>query len=473
MPGRRRFETETSRATSRGAAALLLTLSLAGSACTDIVYRDRELFDEPTATAQGFLGYADDSRQLTVCGQCHVSFQNRWVETRHADAFNTLAADAPEFCRACHTTNSRGNTLAGDVGGFFAHGDSRYQDVQCEACHGPGLTHVRSPSRDNWPLATVAVGTDLSQGCGECHTGAHQPFVEQWAASRHAEINQSRGANPNCQACHSGQGALTQFGVRAEYLEREAEERVAITCAVCHDPHDVRNPSQLRFAINVSDPDQNLCMKCHQRRGEFELGGSPHSPEGPLLLGTAGWYPPLLNIEPGTIIATHGSEANPRLCAGCHVNQWEIRDELTDAFVFRSTGHTFEAIPCVDDDGIPTGSRTCGLPERSFMTCAGSGCHGTQAIARNLMEDRRDEINTLVGALITMEAEIPAIEFTADAELITARGARFNRQLAEFRRRASTPAAVVHNPALTRILLRASIRQVQRDYGIDPPPGVF
>jgi predicted CXXCH cytochrome family protein len=373
------------------------------------------------------------------------------------------------MCRVCHTTNSRGNVVPGDVGGYLGHASSRYQDVQCEACHGPGLTHVRSPSRENWPLATVAAGPDLTRGCGECHSGAHQPFVEQWAASRHANIRPSQAANVTCQPCHRGQGALTQFGVRAEYVERQSAEHVAITCAVCHDPHDARNPGQLRFAIDARNTDQNLCMKCHQRRGEFNPAavGSPHSPEGPLLLGEAGWFPPELQTGPGSIISTHGSDANPRLCAGCHVNKWESRDQLTGAFVFRSTGHTFEAIPCVDAEGIPTGSRTCGLPERSFQTCAASGCHGTPGIARDRLVLARDEIVTLAAALQTMEAQIPASEFTAAAQLITARGARFNRQLAQFK------GSEVHNPLLVKALLRASIRQVQRDYGVTPPPGVF
>jgi predicted CXXCH cytochrome family protein len=458
-------------ATRATAASALLIISLTSAACREIVYRDRELFDEPAAQAQGFVGYADESRKLTVCGQCHVSFQNRWEQTAHADAWSTLAnvSGAPEMCRACHTTNSRGNVVTGDVGGFFAHGDSRYHDVQCEACHGPGLTHVRSPARDNWPLATVAVGTDLSQGCGECHSGAHQPFVEQWAASRHANIRPSQAANVNCQACHRGQGALTQFGVRAEYLERQAAQHVAITCAVCHDPHDARNPGQLRFAVDARDVDQNLCMKCHQRRGEFNpatLAG-PHSPEGPLLLGEAGWFPPTLEFEPGTLITTHGSEANPRLCAGCHVTQYEIRDQLTDAFVFRSTGHTFEALPCVDAEGIPTGSRTCGLSERAFRSCTASGCHGSEGVLVGRLQLTRDEIQTLVNAVLSMEAQIPSAEFTANAQFITARGARFNRQLAQFR------GSEVHNPVLVKTLLRASIRQIERDYGITPPPGVF
>jgi predicted CXXCH cytochrome family protein len=451
---------------------VLLASALAVSGCREIVFRDRPFFDDPVAGAQGFLGYANAQQKLTVCGQCHVSFQRRWEQTAHADAWATLQASpgAQAFCSACHTTNSRGNQLAGDVGGYFAHADARYYDVQCEACHGPGLTHVTSPTRENWPLASLAVGTDLSSGCGECHSGAHQPFVEQWAASRHANIRAGPAANVNCQACHRGQGALTQFGVRAEYLERGSTQHLAITCGVCHDPHDRTNTAQLRFAIDVFSEEQNLCMRCHQRRATPDAVGTagPHSPEGPLLLGHAGWWPPSMAAEPGALISTHGSEANPRLCAGCHVNQWEQRDELTGAFVFRSTGHTFEAIPCVDVEGIPTGSRQCGLLERSFATCTESGCHGNQSIARNRLEQARDEIHGLVSSLLLMEAQVPASEFNPpDGRFTTARGARFNRQLGQFK------GSEVHNAVLLRALLRASIRQLSEDYGIPVPPGAL
>jgi predicted CXXCH cytochrome family protein len=442
---------------------------LAVTGCREIVFRDRVLFEEPAASAEGFLGYADASRQLTVCGQCHVSFHTRWRQTAHADAWRTLQ-DAPSetaACRACHTTNSRGNVVAGDVGGYLGQPSERYHDVQCEACHGPGLIHVQSPTRDNWPLAPVAVGLDLSQGCGECHSGAHQPFVEQWTASRHANIRPAQAGNPVCQPCHRGQGALAQFGVRSEYLERQATEHVAITCAVCHDPHDARNPAQLRFPIDARNTDENLCMKCHQQRGEFDPGATrgPHSPEGPLLLGLAGWWPPTMTAEPGSLISTHGSsDANPSLCAGCHVNRFEVRDRLTDAFVFRSTGHTFEAIPCVDSEGVPTGSRECTLEERTFASCV--RCHGTETIARDRLSLARSEIASLAAALRTMELQIPEEDFEPPG-LLTARGARFNRQLAEMR------GSEVHNAILMRSLLRATIQQVQIDYGITPPPGAF
>jgi hypothetical protein len=263
---------------------LLVAVVLPFAACRDIVYRDRPLFDEPVAAAGGFVGYSNVERQMTVCGQCHISTQRRWEETAHAGAWQTIdtIAGAPALCRACHTTNERGNVATGTAG-YLAHPDTRYHDVQCEACHGPGLEHVRSPERDNWPLAPMAVGASLTTGCGECHSGAHHPFVEQWAASRHA------------------------------------------------------------------------------------------------------------NIRAGT----------------------------------------------------PTTNVSC------------------QALVR-------DEIDGLIAAILAMEAEVPPGEFNAgDLRYSTAEGARFNRRLAEFR------GSEVHNPALTKALLRASIRQLQQDYGVAPPPGTL
>jgi predicted CXXCH cytochrome family protein len=451
---------------------LILIASASGAlaGCDDIVYRDRPFFTAPIESALSFLGYSDEAEKITVCGQCHVSFQRKWEGTQHSQAWATLQANAaagPQ-CDACHTTNSRGNVVEGTVGGYVAHADARYEDVQCESCHGPGLEHVRSPSRDTWPLASIAAGPDLGNGCGECHTGAHQPFVEQWASSGHAVVQASRSSNPACSGCHRGQDVLRAWGVTTEYLERTAAEHLPITCGVCHSPHDATNPKQLRARIDVPSEEENLCMKCHHKRGTPDptTFRGPHSPQGPLLLGVAGWWPPNLELQPGELVPTHGSEANPQLCAGCHVNRYEVRDALTGQFMFRATGHTFEAIPCVDQDGIPTGSRECELPDRTFQTCAKSGCHGTESIARNLLILARGDIDDLVAIMLAMEAQIPASEFDhQDSRYTTAEGARFNRELAQ------QPGSAIHNPFLVKALLNASIRQVRDDYGIPIPPG--
>lgn len=450
--------------------ALLAATILVAASCREVVYRESSPFDESVATkAGGFLGYANAEQGLTVCGQCHVSFQRRWEETAHADAWSTLASSPAmrESCGACHSTNSLGNTVSGEQGGYLSHPDPRFHDVQCESCHGPGLEHVRSPTRDNWPLATLAVGTDLTFGCGECHSGAHQPFVEQWASSRHANVpTGGRATNEACQGCHVGQQVAVQFGVRSEYREKHSTEPLPITCGVCHDPHDATNPAQLRFAIDAPSLEQNLCMRCHQRNASPPglTATSPHSPEGPLLLGLAGWWPPNMQFAPGEVVATHGSEANPRLCAGCHVSQWETHDEQTGGFVFRSTGHTFQALPCVDANGIPTGERDCDLSQRSFRSCTTSGCHGTPAVVQARLALVRDEIGTLVEALQWMESQAPPEEFTVADRYTTAKGGRFNRQLAQSR------GSEVHNPVLVKALLRASIRQMHEDYDIPLPP---
>jgi predicted CXXCH cytochrome family protein len=459
------------RTTNATGALVLIAATLALAACREIVYRDRPLFDEPIAAAGGFLGYANAEQRLTVCGQCHVSFQRRWQQTAHASAWHTLQSSpgVQAVCSGCHTTSALGNHVQGNVGGYFGQADSRYHDVQCESCHGPGLEHVRAPTRDNWPLASIAVGADPGGGCGECHTGVHRPFLEQWTSSRHSTVRAGPAGNPACNSCHRAQAALESWGVRAEYREKRQPQHFAITCAVCHDPHDTTNPHQLRLPIDVPSEERNLCMQCHHKRGTPDptTFRGPHSPEGPVLLGFGGWWPPNMELRPGEVIATHGSEANPRLCAGCHVNRYEMRDPLTDRFVFQSTGHTFEAIPCVDARGVPTGSRTCGLAERSLRTCTGAGCHGSEGVARTLVTVVRDRLHTLAAGLQTMEAQIPPGEFDdRDNRYTTAEGARFNRQLAQFR------GSEIHNPWLIEALLRASIRQVQRDYGIAPPTGL-
>ena len=83
-------------------------------------------------------------------------------------------------------------------------------------------------------------------------------------------------------------------------------------------------------------------------------GLEPHAPESALLLGEAGWFPPNAEIDVGEILGTHGTDRNERLCATCHVNKFTVTDEATGEFVFQSTGHLFTAIPCVDEQGIPT-----------------------------------------------------------------------------------------------------------------------
>jgi predicted CXXCH cytochrome family protein len=453
---------------------------LLSGACTDdsVTFRDRDPASPPAGTTAGFLGYSSGSSDagMTVCGNCHVGTDAAWSSTAHAGAWATLqeSGQAQSFCEGCHTVNQRGNAVTG-AAGFEEAAVEAYHDVQCESCHGPGLDHVQAPDIVR-PLPSIAASTTATNGCGECHQGTHHPFVEEWVQSAHATPVQRvivlAAADPiegaACIGCHTGQGALARFGVRADYAEADdpVTEHLGITCAVCHDPHEAVFEGQLRFPIDDPAPDRNLCMRCHNRRAEPDMADEtlrgPHAPEGPLLLGEeAGWFPPGFEPEADIIRGTHGSVANPRTCATCHVSRFEVTDEATGEFSFQATGHLFAAIPCLDGSGLPTAG-DCDVSGRTFAACATAGCHASADQARASYLDvsaRVDSLITVVDSLLTLPG--PAGEFDrTDGVFTVADGAWFNARLGEL------PGTPVHNPFLIERLLVASIDAMQAEYAL-------
>lgn len=457
------------------------------TACTDetVVFRDRDLFSPIQPAAAGFIGYSDSTAKLVVCGNCHVSIQDQWDETAHADAWATLQASgaAQAVCEGCHTVGQRGN-VATAAGGYETVKNPRYYDVQCESCHGPGLTHVQDPDATQ-PLAPVAVDTALTYGCGECHNGTHHPFVEEWSQSAHANVRASPAGNASCVQCHRGQGILTAWNVKSDYLEKTATEHVAITCAVCHDPHDRTFESQLRFTVNTPRIEEHLCARCHNRRTNpvptTSSGLQPHAPEAALLIGDAGWFVPGANIDPGTIVGTHGSERNPKLCATCHVSSFTVTDQVTGAFVFQATGHLFTAVPCLTAQGTPQpGDCAFSITSRAFNGCTESQCHGSAAAALSALTLATLRLQNYGNQLESQLRQVDPNLSGAGGEIDpanpsfnVAEGAFFNLNLA---RHGAThdnvqfnyAAAATHNPFLIESLLLASIAEVRRVYGVNP-----
>lgn len=478
-----------------GIAALLLTLG----ACVDekIVFRDGTNFPQPPSNAASFIGYTDQDENKTVCGACHVTQQGKWEATAHADAFETLQASGrmQETCQRCHTVNNLGNAVTDTAAGWRSTKDTRYHDVQCESCHGPGLPHVTAPARGQM-LASVHAdtGSAVTNGCAECHSGTHHPFVNEWRKTRHATSANSSvyyattgtpptppdvlgGPRSSCRGCHIGQFILANWGVNTNYLEKTLGQTRAtaegVTCVVCHDPHGSPFPNQLRYAVDSRDPENNLCTRCHNRRGNPDFTGnrdSPHAPHGPLVFGTAGWWPPGVVFEETQ--SSHGSERNPKLCAGCHVQNYAVTDKATNAFQVQVVGHRFLPIPCVDANGAPVDSQptyptACvNAAPRSFKSCSASGCH-TEATARSAIAAAEADINGLTAILDNLLTQVPASQKlpAAAGKVTTARGAAFNSALAK------SHGAEVHNPFLVKALLRASIAAVVKEYNLTPPPG--
>jgi predicted CXXCH cytochrome family protein len=347
------------------------------------------------------------------------------------------------------------------------------------------------------------VGSDLDYGCGECHSGAHQPFVEEWEASPHGNMNAypaGRNASAGgCFFCHSGEGALQKWGVKADYLEKEAllasnTEFAHITCAVCHDPHSAENEGQLRFPVNTPAIENHLCAQCHNRstvpNPNSSHGLEPHAPEAQLLVGgVVGWIPPGAEIGEETIRGTHGSERNERLCATCHVVAFSATDPLTEATTF-SVGHGFRAAPCVDATGAPTGLEDCAFTTtaRNFDGCVSGQCHADATTVRGIANsalisilDRAQSLAALLNQVDPNGAAAGGAIDPTNPSFTVAEGAYFNLHLAHhgtdltptMTRQDSLLAflpSTVHNPFLIESLLITSTQAVEREYGVSAGP---
>jgi len=479
------FGRNASRASAVLAFAALVGC-LVATACTSekIVYRGGTNFAAPPSAAASFIGYYDVTNKQTVCGSCHVDFQTRWSSTKHASAWADLQASgaATSVCEACHSVTNLGNGTAATNVGWNATKDARYHDVQCESCHGPGLTHASSPTSANRPLASIKADTNVTNGCGECHTGIHEPFVQEWKGQNAKGLSHSivqsgtvGNTDPTCVGCHTAQGALAEMGVAENYVEKvpttgiTAANALPIVCATCHDPHGSDNPHQLRFSIGAANIDDNLCMKCHQRRADpsqVTTRNAVHSPEGPTLLGLAGWFPPGMSAG-DSIIGTHGTPSrNPQLCATCHVFRFTANDHATGKFAFQSTGHRFVAAPCVDANGVPLASQACDVTVKTFRSCASGSCHASETVARSLYVTDSVRIYQLIAqansAIAKVKAAQPSQCTLGGPTYTSCLGTQFNVSLAQ------APGAFVHNPFLIEQLLVASINQLQKDYGVTP-----
>ncbi len=468
-----------------------LALALILGACTN---DNNNTPSAPTLDA-AFVGYSNPATQQTTCGNCHVDRQRSWSRTGHARAWADLqnSGHAASYCNNCHTTNGSSN-LAPDSAGYTSVADNAkpyYQDVQCESCHGPGAGHISSPDASQ-PLTTVHADTASNFGCGTCHTGTHDPFVDQWRASRHGSVESAANGNAACAGCHSAQGALARFAPTANYLEKNSSTWEPITCAVCHDPHGNKdNPSELRYAVNSPSIETNLCMQCHQRRSVPDPTSSrgAHSPQGPMVLGDAGYIPPNFQFDATQAAATHGSSANPGLCATCHMEAFDVTDKLTGAFKLHSTGHSFKAIPCVDSTGIPTGAANCPDTERRFNACASGGCHisSSQAmtdrqVLRGVLQNQvrqlwidvnnngvLDPFPTDSGLLAIVKKTTPGDFSTTGAGATTitvGEGVWFNADLIQ----RADGSYGVHNPIYAQALLLGSLQALRAQYTYLPAP---
>lgn len=110
---------------------------------------------------------------VEVCSACHTSEHEFWKLTQHSAAYATLSSAHKEFnldCVSCHVTGYD------KPGGSTVVHVEKFQNVQCEVCHGPGSRHVEAPADPK----LIAL-PDQSLCAAQCH---HPPHVKaDWSVT--------------------------------------------------------------------------------------------------------------------------------------------------------------------------------------------------------------------------------------------------------------------------------------------------
>jgi DmsE family decaheme c-type cytochrome len=197
-----------------------------------------------------------------------------------------------DTCATCHDDQAKrfNQTVMGKA---FAQPHTSNEKLGCEACHGPGKTHVDAGggketirlrfAKDAHETAeqknTVCLachengnrrfwegGPHESRGiaCVDCHQVMSSPAI---ALSKEARYNAPLGGvstikdkQPDlCLRCHPMRRAQLQRSSHMPFREGK------VTCTSCHNPHGTANAKQLiQATVNEN------CYSCHaDRRGPF------------------------------------------------------------------------------------------------------------------------------------------------------------------------------------------------------------
>jgi formate-dependent nitrite reductase cytochrome c552 subunit len=308
--------------------------------------------------------------------------------------------------------------------------------IGCENCHGPGSSHTGSPMSDN-----ININIDPYTACGGteyagCHNENHQFGIQDvpgWNASEHAPWDDNPGGevfmNTYCARCKSP-SQWDPMATREDADNISVGEFRGITCADCHDPHNVTSfNAQLRW-----DPEL-ICEVCHSDEHHETVRNSQFS------------NTPSVNVEDYPYM-------DNVTCIDCHM--LDINSYTPDPY--RLNGHFFEpqiaaCINCHTDiyDRMPNGSSQSDMDnwtaELDSALINWSNGINTTKDAYYILEDEVDnlfhEVDLLKDIAINNGRWTPEMDTIYDQ-------AEYDYLLAEHQ------SSGAHNPSYTFALLNAS-----------------
>ncbi len=319
---------------------------------------------------QAYVTEVDDDRYRVLPAQWSIA-EEAWTALPLAEDWADPAYDFNTQCAGCHTTNFDAEALTWDETG-----------IQCESCHGMGLHHVEiaddagsSVSDAEYAELSAAINFGLdSQVCGQCHiqgthpatdlpfpvdyhpgmaledtgfvpaatdnpafwystghaTGPNMQFNE-WVQSSHtsalASAQEADNFDASCLGCHSVAQRRADFLIDDEWVDEDEFDPLStldahgfgVTCASCHNPHEVDND------LHLVDESYPLCISCHTNGEDTE---GIHHPVQEVYEGLT----LIENIEP--IAGAHFSAEDGPTCNTCHMHPVETKNGLRSSHTF-------------------------------------------------------------------------------------------------------------------------------------------
>jgi ribosomal protein L40E len=164
-------------------------------------------------------------------------------------------------CGACHTTGYRTSGNQDDLPGFV--GSWEQEGVRCEACHGPGGSHILNPQG-----VSMQVERD-AEACGKCHVDKKIEVVDAAdgfivSNEQYGELFQSKHIVMNCVICHDPHSGVVQ-------LEAADQPTSRTTCENCHYEQARYQKNEIHAAMGLD------CVTCHMPYGTKTAWGVPES----------------------------------------------------------------------------------------------------------------------------------------------------------------------------------------------------
>jgi hypothetical protein len=447
-------------------------------------------------TASTYMG-------IQACSACHSngpgstpwSMVDAWKQTLHSQIFtqgmNGIASDHyAASCLGCHTVgydtdpnavNGGFDDVATRLGWVFPAkvGPGVFDalpaelknvgNIQCENCHGPGSSHIKSGG------ATMLISVSKDSGvCGQCHGAAtHHVKSAEWGNSMHAITTRDAAGSGRdaCVGCHTGQGFVGKIaGATAVDTSYSA-----ISCQTCHEPHGETTPSanahivRTLNAVTLADGTQvtnagmgTLCMNCHQSRQNAAVYaaktagsarfGPHHGPQGDMLVGTNGF-----TYGKAIPSSAHGDVVEDT-CVTCHMQAVDAADPA----LTHVGGHTFK--PSFAGNGT--------VPAKELVGACQT-CHGPDVTSFNfplmdyngdgIIEGAQTEVQHLLDQLAVMLPPAGQAKSTLNIDSSWTQPqleAAYNYLFVQ-----GDGSLGIHNMAYTVGLLKASIGNLQTNGG--------